>query len=79
MRRGIDVMARDGVVTLQGTVPSFRQKWLAERAARHLPPGSEWWPTIWRWPGPRRWRPTPSLRTPSQTQSKGVMWFRPAA
>ena len=35
---GIGVIARDGVVTLQGTVPTFRQKWLAERAARHLPP-----------------------------------------
>jgi len=34
---GIGVIARDGVVTLQGTVPTFRQKWLAERAARHLP------------------------------------------
>jgi osmotically-inducible protein OsmY len=33
----IGVMARDAVVTLQGTVATFRQKWLAERAARHLP------------------------------------------
>jgi osmotically-inducible protein OsmY len=26
----------DGVVTLQGTVPSLHQKWVAERIARHL-------------------------------------------
>jgi osmotically-inducible protein OsmY len=32
----IGVSVVDGVVTLQGSVPSFRQKWLAERAARHL-------------------------------------------
>jgi osmotically-inducible protein OsmY len=33
----IGVSAHDGVVTLQGIVPTFRQKWLAERAARHVP------------------------------------------
>ena len=33
----VGVSAHDGVVTLQGIVPTFRQKWLAERAARHLP------------------------------------------
>lgn len=32
----IGVSVVDGVVTLQGTVPTFRQKWLAERVARHL-------------------------------------------
>ena len=32
----IGVSVLDGVVTLQGVVPTFRQKWLAERAARHL-------------------------------------------
>jgi osmotically-inducible protein OsmY len=33
----VGVSAHDGVVTLQGIVPTFRQKWLAERTARHLP------------------------------------------
>jgi osmotically-inducible protein OsmY len=33
----VGVSAHEGVVTLQGIVPTFRQKWLAERAARHLP------------------------------------------
>jgi osmotically-inducible protein OsmY len=33
----IGVSVLDGVVTLQGVVPTFRQKWLAECAARHLP------------------------------------------
>ena len=33
----VGVSAHDRVVTLQGIVPTFRQKWLAERAARHLP------------------------------------------
>jgi osmotically-inducible protein OsmY len=32
----IGVSVLDGVVTLQGIVPTFRQKWLAERAARRL-------------------------------------------
>jgi osmotically-inducible protein OsmY len=32
----IGVSVVDAVVTLQGTVPGFRQKWLAERAARHI-------------------------------------------
>jgi osmotically-inducible protein OsmY len=32
----IGVSVVDGVVTLQGLVPTFRQKWLAERAARRL-------------------------------------------
>jgi osmotically-inducible protein OsmY len=32
----VGVSARDGVVTLHGLVPTFRQKWLAERAARRL-------------------------------------------
>jgi osmotically-inducible protein OsmY len=33
----VGVSVAGGVVTLQGTVPTFRQKWLAERLARHLP------------------------------------------
>jgi len=33
----VGVAVADGVVTLYGTAPSFRQKWLAERAARHVP------------------------------------------
>lgn len=33
----VGVSAHEGVVALQGIVPTFRQKWLAERAARHLP------------------------------------------
>jgi osmotically-inducible protein OsmY len=33
----VGVSAHDGIVTLHGIVPTFRQKWLAERAARHLP------------------------------------------
>jgi BON domain len=32
----IGVSVLDGVVMLQGIVPTFRQKWLAERAARRL-------------------------------------------
>ena len=32
----IGVSVLDGVVTLQGIVPTFRQKWLAERAARRV-------------------------------------------
>jgi osmotically-inducible protein OsmY len=32
----IGVSVNDGVVTLQGTVMTLRQKWLAERAARHV-------------------------------------------
>jgi osmotically-inducible protein OsmY len=32
----IGVSVVDGVVTLYGTVPTFRQKWLAERVARRL-------------------------------------------
>jgi osmotically-inducible protein OsmY len=32
----IGVTANDGVVTLQGTVPSLHQKWMAERITRHL-------------------------------------------
>lgn len=32
----IGVAVVDGVVTMHGTVPTFRQKWLAERAARHV-------------------------------------------
>ena len=32
----VGVSAHDGVVTLHGIVPSFRRKWLAERAARRL-------------------------------------------
>lgn len=32
----IGVSVGDGVVTMHGTVPTFRQKWLAERAARHV-------------------------------------------
>jgi osmotically-inducible protein OsmY len=32
----IGVTVNDGVVTLQGTVPSLHQKWVAERIARHL-------------------------------------------
>ena len=31
----IGVTVNDGVVTLQGTVPSLHQKWVAERIARH--------------------------------------------
>jgi osmotically-inducible protein OsmY len=31
----IGVSVVDGVVTMHGLVPTFRQKWLAERAARH--------------------------------------------
>src|SRR5262245_18937114 len=33
----VGVSAHDGVATLQGIVPTFRQKWLAERAASHVP------------------------------------------
>ena len=33
----VGVSAHEGVVALQGIVPTFRHKWLAERAARHLP------------------------------------------
>jgi len=33
----VGVSAHDGVATLQGIVPTFRKKWLAERAARHVP------------------------------------------
>jgi osmotically-inducible protein OsmY len=33
----VGVSAHDGVVTLRGIVATFRQKWLAERAARRLP------------------------------------------
>ena len=32
----IGVSVLDGVITLQGLVPTFRQKWLAERAARRM-------------------------------------------
>jgi osmotically-inducible protein OsmY len=32
----IGVSVNDGVVTLQGTVTTLREKWLAERAARHV-------------------------------------------
>lgn len=32
----IGVSVTDGVVTLRGTVPTFRHKWLAERTARHV-------------------------------------------
>jgi hypothetical protein len=32
----IGVSVNDGVVTLQGTVRALREKWLAERAARHV-------------------------------------------
>ena len=32
----IGVAVTDSVVTMHGTVPTFRQKWLAERAARHV-------------------------------------------
>ncbi len=32
----IGVSVTEGVVTLQGVVPTFTQKWLAEKAARHL-------------------------------------------
>ena len=33
----IGVSVRDGVVTLHGVVPTFREKWLAERTVRCLP------------------------------------------
>lgn len=33
----VGVAVAEAVVTLYGAVPSFRQKWLAERAARHVP------------------------------------------
>ena len=33
----VGVSAHEGVITLQGIVPTFRQKWLAERTARQLP------------------------------------------
>jgi len=32
----IGVTVRDGVVTLEGTVTTLREKWTAERVARHL-------------------------------------------
>lgn len=32
----IGVTVTDGVVTLRGTVPTFRHKWLAERTTRHV-------------------------------------------
>jgi osmotically-inducible protein OsmY len=32
----IGVSVNDGVVALRGTVPTFRQKWLAERTVRHV-------------------------------------------
>jgi osmotically-inducible protein OsmY len=32
----IGVTVSDGVVTLRGTVPTLQEKWIAERAARHL-------------------------------------------
>lgn len=32
----VGVSVEDGVVTLQGFVSTFRQKWLAERSARHV-------------------------------------------
>ena len=32
----IGVTVSDGVVTLRGTVSTLQEKWIAERAARHL-------------------------------------------
>jgi osmotically-inducible protein OsmY len=32
----VGVSAQEGVVTLHGIVPTFRYKWLAERATRHI-------------------------------------------
>jgi osmotically-inducible protein OsmY len=32
----VGVTVRDGVVTLRGTVSTLQEKWIAERAARHL-------------------------------------------